>query len=267
MILNDILMSSYINNNNNSAVNYSRRDENGNNLLHYASYYGKTDKVIILVENHSIPLSSVNKNGQTPLMFACMRGHINSVRFMCSLYVDVNIYDYNGMTPLLYARINCHSNIVRYLVNECNCDTTNISNGIFENDEPDISVVTPPLRQTISSPPPRTRRARRVIRPVSPQRITSPSSIGTNLTRIFQTTRNRAIRVRVSSQESEKDNKKCVLPSFVKLDYIESMINAKKECPICFEEYKKDRVKILDCGHVLCTTCFEKTGSNCYMKC
>jgi hypothetical protein len=62
-------------------------------------------------------------------------------------------------------------------------------------------------------------------------------------------------------------NKKCVLPSFVENDYIESMVKAEKTCPICLDKYKLDCVKILDCGHSLCKICFSKSGKNCFMRC
>ena len=66
----------------------------------------------------------------------------------------------------------------------------------------------------------------------------------------------------------ESNKKKCVIPQFVKNDYIECMLNSKKTCPICLEEYNMDcGIEILDCGHSLCTCCFKTTGTTCFMRC
>ena len=62
MICTDILMTSYINNTYSSSlsrINFSRRDNYGNNLLHYACYLGDNDKINFLINDHSIPLNSL----------------------------------------------------------------------------------------------------------------------------------------------------------------------------------------------------------------
>ena len=66
-----------------------------------------------------------------------------------------------------------------------------------------------------------------------------------------------------------KDNKDDDM-KFLKSQFLEMYEKLKEysECPVCFETIKKDTAKLGNCGHMVCTTCYEKLDKcpNCRKK-
>ena len=96
----------------------------------------------------------------------------------------------------------------------------NISNAIDEIFS-EFSPSTPKTRSPLNSPPP---------------------------IRIFKRTRS----IFCESKEESKDT----LPSHIINDHIEMMIELKKSCTICYNEYKGNQIIFLKCWHHLCTECY-----------
>lgn len=80
-------------------------DNNKDNALHYASFYGHSNIAKILVEKDA-NINAKNKDGRTPLMYAVMAGSLEMVRVLLRLNADPNIQTKKykkGKTALIYA--------------------------------------------------------------------------------------------------------------------------------------------------------------------
>ncbi|KAG4107372.1 ankyrin [Neocallimastix lanati (nom. inval.)] len=78
-------------------------NDNGWNLLHYASHTGNV-KLLTLMLKGSLQLD-INKkcnDGSTPLMLSIKNEKFECAAHLIDNYADVNIYDGNGDTPLVY---------------------------------------------------------------------------------------------------------------------------------------------------------------------
>ncbi|XP_065831398.1 uncharacterized protein [Oscarella lobularis] len=87
--------------------------------LHFASFNGHSSVVEYLVDNCAVDVNEQAKTGSTPLMLACVRGHIFTVQFLFSIQCDVNVKNQMGWTALHEASFNGHFHIVEYLVRNC----------------------------------------------------------------------------------------------------------------------------------------------------
>jgi hypothetical protein len=94
-----------------------------------------------------------------------------------------------------------------------------------------------------------------------------PTPIRTPVTRtpiriLFQTqerTRN--------NEESKEKNQNQTAPFFFIKEYMEMLVQTKKTCPICMEEYKENNVKIFDkCFHNSCYECYSKINKCHYCR-
>jgi uncharacterized protein len=72
--------------------------------------YARTAQALLAFKAHpNIP----NAYGDTPLMLAALRGHLDTVRVLQAAGADVNR---RGWTPLIYAATGGHDDIVRFLL-------------------------------------------------------------------------------------------------------------------------------------------------------
>lgn len=68
-------------------------------LLHYASDLSHQEVVIILLDNHNLPINAKNINGETPLHCAASRGQEQIVKLLLTKGADPTIQNNNGETP------------------------------------------------------------------------------------------------------------------------------------------------------------------------
>jgi ankyrin repeat protein len=63
-----------------------------------------------------VDINAKNRRGQTALMFAALKGHIEVVKEMIAGGVDVNAIDKEGTTALMRASLRGHVEAVKALV-------------------------------------------------------------------------------------------------------------------------------------------------------
>lgn len=90
----------------------------GVNSLHVCAYYGLDFAIPTLLERDlTLDIDSRDLTfGQTPLMYACKRGHISTVSALLDCGADVNITSDQGSTAILEAISYDHSHIVNMLI-------------------------------------------------------------------------------------------------------------------------------------------------------
>ncbi|CAD7958951.1 unnamed protein product [Amoebophrya sp. A25] len=77
------------------------KDPQGHSFLHWSALGGDEDFCRWAVDEVGIPCDSVTFNGQTPLMWATLQGHIQIMRFLIERGADMRRRDSLGATPLL----------------------------------------------------------------------------------------------------------------------------------------------------------------------
>eukprot|EP00899_Mesostigma_viride_P000659 jgi/Mesvir1/10594/Mv16596-RA.1 len=93
------------------------RDKEGNTPLLIAAFRGHLETARLIVENGA-DVNAVNKNGWTPLVAAAERGHLDIVRLLVARNADINARSKVGLVgkaALECARRGGHSEIVRFL--------------------------------------------------------------------------------------------------------------------------------------------------------
>eukprot|EP00736_Rhodelphis_marinus_P000001 Rmarinus@m.13439 len=91
-------------------------DENGHTLLHWASLFGNVDLCQRLVSVGSKIDAPTVCTGQTPLMWGCIKGSLQAIRFLIMKGADVGYRDCKGFTPLLLAVQESHTLTVLFLL-------------------------------------------------------------------------------------------------------------------------------------------------------
>jgi len=71
--------------------------------------------VKLLIE-HGANINKKSNNGQTPLFYACHKGHENIVKYLVEKGADINKESNDGCTPLYNSYQEKHENTVKYLV-------------------------------------------------------------------------------------------------------------------------------------------------------
>ncbi|VDI42961.1 serine/threonine-protein phosphatase 6 regulatory ankyrin repeat subunit A [Mytilus galloprovincialis] len=106
-----------------SRVDTYKRDINGWSALHAACYKGHTEVVKLLIDV-CMNLDETSYTGSTPLFLACQRGNFETVKYLLDLNgkninsrVDTRKKRVNGLSALHTACINGHLDIVKLLVN------------------------------------------------------------------------------------------------------------------------------------------------------
>lgn len=87
----------------------------GQTLLHRASFDCKTAAVKLILK-HKPNVNLKDKDGQTPLLFSCSKGDLDSVVSLLERKANVNIGDNNNHTPLFEATRNNHLEVVKVLL-------------------------------------------------------------------------------------------------------------------------------------------------------
>lgn len=100
----------------------SRGTNSGNSALLIAAWDGSLDVIKYLVEHQQLKLSinQADGNGFTPLIKACIKGHIEIVKYLLSKKADIYIRDRDNKTALQYAIQNNHTEIIRQFNNDQN---------------------------------------------------------------------------------------------------------------------------------------------------
>lgn len=95
-----------------------KQDALGNSELTFAAIYNDAFAAGLLLKKGANP-DVKNRSGSTPLMAACERGSIETVKIllMNNPKADVNASDKHGETPLSLAAANGHSRITALLIN------------------------------------------------------------------------------------------------------------------------------------------------------
>jgi hypothetical protein len=66
-----------------------------------------------------------------------------------------------------------------------------------------------------------------------------------------------------SIQEEKRSETRVLIHAENRL--IDILINEKKECPICYQEYQRDKTTLTKCGHDLCISCYDQLVGKCHM--
>lgn len=94
------------------AINITSQDNKRLAPLHYASTYGTSDMIEILIENGA-DVMAADKNGMTPMHSA---GTSENSLVLLKAGVDVMLRDDNGATPLHYAALGNNPSLVETLL-------------------------------------------------------------------------------------------------------------------------------------------------------
>lgn len=105
-------------------------DINGNRAIHYlvhsdAEQSDSMDKALKILTEKSFDINAVNKDKQTALIVAVMRGDLTKVGALLDAGADVNLKDKDGNTALMYA---------------CMLDRSDIAQKILSNNQVDVNI-------------------------------------------------------------------------------------------------------------------------------
>ena len=108
----------YVGANKNGTAGWEVRS--GINATHVCAWYG-LDPCIVTLHNRSFGVQindQDEKLGRTPLMYACMRGHISTALTLLRLGADINLRDKKGNTALIMAIWHGHPQLVDQLLKQ-----------------------------------------------------------------------------------------------------------------------------------------------------
>ena len=106
-----------------SGVGLNSRNKHGSLPIHYACIDGHLDTVKLLSKRSDF--RSTNNYGHTPLHFASLNGHTSVAEHLIQCGVEVNSKDKDGNMPIHYACENGHLDTVELLIRKCSDLTTN----------------------------------------------------------------------------------------------------------------------------------------------
>ncbi|MGL4561924.1 MAG: ankyrin repeat domain-containing protein, partial [Brevinema sp.] len=96
-------------------VNIYYQNQDGDNLLSLAAYYGHEDLVRYLLSK-GLSADFKETNGTTPLMNAAFKGHLNIVKLLASNGADLNAKNIYLYTPLIKSVYCRHTDTIFYLL-------------------------------------------------------------------------------------------------------------------------------------------------------
>lgn len=91
-------------------------DYRGNTSLHIAMMYGNNNIVKRLLAYDKSQASSINKLGQTPLMYGSSGGPLENIKVLYEYNVDPNIQDCDGNTALYHAVVCKRYDVIEFLL-------------------------------------------------------------------------------------------------------------------------------------------------------
>lgn len=91
------------------------RDQRGWTPLHAAAHKGKTESVLMLVQNGA-PVDVEDSSERSALMIAADEGHRETVQQLLRLGANVNLSNYNALCPLNQALLRSHVDTVEVLL-------------------------------------------------------------------------------------------------------------------------------------------------------
>jgi len=100
-----------------SSINH-RKNENQKkylNMLIFASQYNHLDTIKCLVDL-KVDLNQKDKTGSTPLMYASQKGYYSIVQYLINNGANINEINNSGLTALMYASLYGHISTVGYLL-------------------------------------------------------------------------------------------------------------------------------------------------------
>jgi hypothetical protein len=71
--------------------------------LHESCYRGDTAAVVDVV--YECDVNMQDRDGRTAMHYACMNGHLDTVKVLLSVFADTNITDDYGKTPVAVCEI------------------------------------------------------------------------------------------------------------------------------------------------------------------
>jgi ankyrin repeat protein len=96
--------------------NVNMKNSNGQTPLHLAVWAGHDPLTSLLVTKYQSSLTHTNAKGNTPLLMACLRGHVNVAKTLISLGSQFNEINRNGNTPILLAAYGGHNDVIQWLL-------------------------------------------------------------------------------------------------------------------------------------------------------
>ncbi|XP_046557360.1 ankyrin repeat domain-containing protein 50-like [Haliotis rubra] len=100
----------------NKRANVSHVDDNGDNILHYASIWGNAEIVQYILSHDLVNINSRGRYGATPLMKAAHKGHIDIFEYLVNTKANVSLFDFERDNILHYASIGGHRHICQYIL-------------------------------------------------------------------------------------------------------------------------------------------------------
>eukprot|EP00026_Physarum_polycephalum_P000278 Phypoly_transcript_00278.p1 GENE.Phypoly_transcript_00278~~Phypoly_transcript_00278.p1 ORF type:complete len:1707 (+),score=276.94 Phypoly_transcript_00278:341-5461(+) len=97
-------------------IDVTTKNKDGNTALHYAVRHpGGLDIVMRLLKNGANP-NAPNSRSETPLHYACMRGHVDIISFLLAHGADANALNSDGDNSLHYAIYTRSLEVIRLLL-------------------------------------------------------------------------------------------------------------------------------------------------------
>ncbi|KAJ3687196.1 hypothetical protein LUZ61_016360 [Rhynchospora tenuis] len=91
-------------------------DEDGDSALHLAAFHGRTKICQYLVEDLAFPVDFLTEKGESPLLYAVVRSHTETVKYLISRGANPAVLNNKGTNPLHYAARHGHVKLVKYLL-------------------------------------------------------------------------------------------------------------------------------------------------------
>jgi ankyrin repeat protein len=108
---------------------FNKPNDNGQTPIIYASCYGRTKIVKLLLAQPGIDFNKPDDNGQTPIIYASCYGCTEIVKLLLAQPgIDFNKANNNGWTPIHSASNNDHVEIVKLLLAQFGIDFNKANN-------------------------------------------------------------------------------------------------------------------------------------------
>ena len=216
-----------------SGINIKMKNRHGDTLMHLIVRSNNISICEMIKEDFdqfNLLIDVQNNKGETPIMLSCKYGYFRFLKYIIDNYSNYNINkrDVNGMSALLIACKYGYYDIVKYLISKCSADYS--INSYYGYNIP-INFVNDIIRDN---------RNTQMIEYDRERFITCKN----NIKQYVKARNNRAIIKEI--------------PSNILNDHIEMLIELKKNCPVCFEDYIKDEIILSKCYHFICIKCYDK---------